>query len=199
MQDRAQLCDGIRKVTTASGIDYGSNGMCHILVFCGPRQSGDRHQLRPVARRNKDERELGSHPEGDDGFAVAKQIGQVLQSEMERARREFEADIRLYDLFTVRHGLAGALQARGWACQIRAVGLDGFVECGSCRAQFIERSLIPRKCVATCAPEYAALGSNTDSGAQVATHFRGIIDRSRSEEHTSELQSHSDLLCRLLL
>src|SRR5436190_6495587 len=26
-----------------------------------------------------------------------------------------------------------------------------------------------------------------------------VIDRARSEEHTSELQSHSDLVCRLLL
>src|SRR5947207_16014802 len=29
--------------------------------------------------------------------------------------------------------------------------------------------------------------------------FVGIVRRSRSEEHTSELQSHSDLVCRLLL
>src|SRR5277367_6933485 len=28
---------------------------------------------------------------------------------------------------------------------------------------------------------------------------RGIADNSRSEEHTSELQSHHDLVCRLLL
>src|SRR5438034_5362045 len=28
---------------------------------------------------------------------------------------------------------------------------------------------------------------------------RGRPERSRSEEHTSELQSHSDLVCRLLL
>src|SRR5438034_7669918 len=27
----------------------------------------------------------------------------------------------------------------------------------------------------------------------------GMVERSRSEEHTSELQSHSDLVCRLLL
>src|SRR5438132_11464811 len=27
----------------------------------------------------------------------------------------------------------------------------------------------------------------------------GQVDRERSEEHTSELQSHSDLVCRLLL
>src|SRR5260221_9902310 len=33
-------------------------------------------------------------------------------------------------------------------------------------------------------------------------HLRGALelhDRERSEEHTSELQSHSDLVCRLLL
>src|SRR5260221_8041489 len=28
---------------------------------------------------------------------------------------------------------------------------------------------------------------------------RGHVERARSEEHTSELQSHSDLVCRLLL
>src|SRR5438034_6661295 len=28
---------------------------------------------------------------------------------------------------------------------------------------------------------------------------RGVFTRARSEEHTSELQSHSDLVCRLLL
>src|SRR5437588_7340168 len=27
----------------------------------------------------------------------------------------------------------------------------------------------------------------------------GVVERNRSEEHTSELQSHSDLVCRLLL
>src|SRR5260221_9398992 len=29
--------------------------------------------------------------------------------------------------------------------------------------------------------------------------FNGFVARGRSEEHTSELQSHSDLVCRLLL
>src|SRR5438034_7879519 len=30
-------------------------------------------------------------------------------------------------------------------------------------------------------------------------HVRVVLDLDRSEEHTSELQSHSDLVCRLLL
>src|SRR5947207_8508260 len=35
---------------------------------------------------------------------------------------------------------------------------------------------------------------------QHGSHFEGQqISRERSEEHTSELQSHSDLVCRLLL
>src|SRR5438034_6307813 len=33
----------------------------------------------------------------------------------------------------------------------------------------------------------------------VALDRRPVGDRARSEEHTSELQSHSDLVCRLLL
>src|SRR5437588_7748954 len=38
-------------------------------------------------------------------------------------------------------------------------------------------------------------GSNRSSGRE----FQRAARRSRSEEHTSELQSHSDLVCRLLL
>src|SRR5260370_23833966 len=33
----------------------------------------------------------------------------------------------------------------------------------------------------------------------LAIAFRQIVSRSRSEEHTSELQSHLNLVCRLLL
>src|SRR5438034_4010974 len=40
--------------------------------------------------------------------------------------------------------------------------------------------------------DLAVEGHHVDGGQRVA-HFR------RSEEHTSELQSHSDLVCRLLL
>src|SRR5438034_2254378 len=48
-------------------------------------------------------------------------------------------------------------------------------------------------------------GDLSAKGERVATRFLGsrfaVADRwvSRSEEHTSELQSHSDLVCRLLL
>src|SRR5438034_5291056 len=39
-----------------------------------------------------------------------------------------------------------------------------------------------------------------DDDAVVGAHASGdLLDRARSEEHTSELQSHSDLVCRLLL
>src|SRR5438034_7234744 len=36
-------------------------------------------------------------------------------------------------------------------------------------------------------------------GLRAARPRGGLEDRERSEEHTSELQSHSDLVCRLLL
>src|SRR5260221_7683402 len=36
-------------------------------------------------------------------------------------------------------------------------------------------------------------------GVVDADHQHGTIKAGRSEEHTSELQSHSDLVCRLLL
>src|SRR5437773_4847506 len=46
------------------------------------------------------------------------------------------------------------------------------------------------------ADEPAAVVRNRDAGDVVALHQR---ERVRSEEHTSELQSHHDLVCRLLL
>src|SRR5947207_11709065 len=39
---------------------------------------------------------------------------------------------------------------------------------------------------------------STNNGSRVAT-LSVATSRQRSEEHTSELQSHSDLVCRLLL
>src|SRR5260221_7240593 len=44
-------------------------------------------------------------------------------------------------------------------------------------------------------PVYSALDASTPFTTQVSNGCRGV----RSEEHTSELQSHSDLVCRLLL
>src|SRR5438034_6365695 len=38
-----------------------------------------------------------------------------------------------------------------------------------------------------------------DFGYLIASEVPGVDDADRSEEHTSELQSHSDLVCRLLL
>src|SRR5438132_12111797 len=45
------------------------------------------------------------------------------------------------------------------------------------------------------------LGASKTSNSTSRTHLwtRRAVGRLRSEEHTSELQSHSDLVCRLLL
>src|SRR5437773_6604304 len=62
--------------------------------------------------------------------------------------------------------------------------------------------------LATCARRWLAerpAGQQADDGteehdAEEVFHFQfRISGRSRSEEHTSELQSHHDLVCRLLL
>src|SRR5437588_4546008 len=46
----------------------------------------------------------------------------------------------------------------------------------------------------------ASLGLLSKAGAQIpVVVLAGLGEESRSEEHTSELQSHSDLVCRLLL
>src|SRR5947207_12214959 len=41
--------------------------------------------------------------------------------------------------------------------------------------------------------------SHQNVRAKIALENKGIFEWDRSEEHTSELQSHSDLVCRLLL
>src|SRR5438034_1726437 len=52
--------------------------------------------------------------------------------------------------------------------------------------------------VSNHAPTVASSVLNQDiAGRQ--RHLRAIVELERSEEHTSELQSHSDLVCRLLL
>src|SRR5438034_5766828 len=38
-----------------------------------------------------------------------------------------------------------------------------------------------------------------DNPTLAAVELQTIVEEARSEEHTSELQSHSDLVCRLLL
>src|SRR5438034_5606217 len=46
------------------------------------------------------------------------------------------------------------------------------------------------------------MGKTTPSGKELATDedfVTELLETERSEEHTSELQSHSDLVCRLLL
>src|SRR5437588_6251186 len=62
---------------------------------------------------------------------------------------------------------------------------------------------VPRGEIVRTADEAAAIAARI--GYPVVTkpidgnHGRGVMLDLRSEEHTSELQSHSDLVCRLLL
>src|SRR5436190_6287995 len=49
-------------------------------------------------------------------------------------------------------------------------------------------------------PGYQLVALNAKTGMRIPTFGKdGLVDLKRSEEHTSELQSHSDLVCRLLL
>src|SRR5699024_11276028 len=47
--------------------------------------------------------------------------------------------------------------------------------------------------------EFVAIIGPSGSGKSTLMHLMGGVDRPRSEEHTSELQSRFELVCRLLL
>src|SRR5260370_31139161 len=59
----------------------------------------------------------------------------------------------------------------------------------------------PRRPVIIASEKPARRSSRTsaDSSSRVIVASRSMNQRSRSEEHTSELQSHLNLVCRLLL
>src|SRR5947207_9952599 len=70
-------------------------------------------------------------------------------------------------------------------------GVDGFALCRLLRAQ-----------TATSKLPVIAFSASDDENRKVEAFAAGADDyitKPRSEEHTSELQSHSDLVCRLLL
>src|SRR5436190_6121166 len=46
---------------------------------------------------------------------------------------------------------------------------------------------------------HSGLGGHISTYASAATLYEVAFNHFRSEEHTSELQSHSDIVCRLLL
>src|SRR5688572_30921531 len=58
---------------------------------------------------------------------------------------------------------------------------------------------LPISSTARCSPKRQPLPSLMDRLRSVARSDRNSRFRSRSEEHTSELQSQSNLVCRLLL
>src|SRR5438034_7231520 len=62
------------------------------------------------------------------------------------------------------------------------------------RSQLVQADLIAYQ-----KPLYQVLALPEDSKVPAPTLPRSGQTQSRSEEHTSELQSHSDLVCRLLL
>src|SRR5436190_15722627 len=55
----------------------------------------------------------------------------------------------------------------------------------------------PRAC--RCAARRARVGRSLAAAGRFGTRSDVLHPCARSEEHTSELQSHSDLVCRLLL
>src|SRR5436190_14673540 len=85
------------------------------------------------------------------------------------------------------------------------------IRCSAISASFLFLFLIPPPPTSTLFPYTTLFRSRSDSAkpmlgawmlryrAVAGPSFRNARARARSEEHTSELQSHSDLVCRLLL
>src|SRR5438034_6144412 len=64
---------------------------------------------------------------------------------------------------------------------------------------FIDGMTWPFDSAGCFAYAHTVIGSMADLNAAQLSDVRAFFDTYRSEEHTSELQSHSDLVCRLLL
>src|SRR5215204_231918 len=60
-------------------------------------------------------------------------------------------------------------------------------------------SFPPRRSSDLRTPDRAGMAAPVPAPPQAGRHRRAAPGPRRSEEHTSELQSHSDLVCRLLL
>src|SRR5256885_11347208 len=61
------------------------------------------------------------------------------------------------------------------------------------------RSLRPQSCRTCCNPSYLSFPKSNDSNVLGVGNPCGNCPTKRSEEHTSELQSPCNLVCRLLL
>src|SRR5947207_8869521 len=91
------------------------------------------------------------------------------------------------------------IRAEAWASEVR-IGI-----CQPCQ----ERAWMPMPCSTiasrpevTCSPDATTASySRASCSGEASRHHStsSLVLPARSEEHTSELQSHSDLVCRLLL
>src|SRR5438132_5722113 len=77
--------------------------------------------------------------------------------------------------------------------QVGAGSLPSCVRTGPCTL------IRPRDCIHRCSAVISEKPTSTFGGPGEPAASAGRLLRYRSEEHTSELQSHSDLVCRLLL
>src|SRR2546427_3462214 len=64
---------------------------------------------------------------------------------------------------------------------------------------FVRSTLNPPNTATTCPPSKSGELMRRSPPPNTATSFRWEVPDERSEEHTSELQSQSNLVCRLLL
>src|SRR5438034_6579503 len=92
---------------------------------------------------------------------------------------------------------------RGIECRSTCDPEGSHIRPGSGRVdRVVENDVLPLKLGVeendSCYPMELVTGAKK-AYAEARTSVRRQVDDKRSEEHTSELQSHSDLVCRLLL
>src|SRR5207247_10607474 len=78
---------------------------------------------------------------------------------------------------------------------LRSRGVLAVTRCAECQVTYLPPRLYCERCFADLSQAWAEVAP----GGRVHTYTVVCEDQDRSEEHTSELQSRVDLVCRLLL
>src|SRR5438034_6083189 len=104
-------------------------------------------------------------------------------------------DANIPAMTSLRAALSSSAVAPRRCARLRPLARSSSTSCAACQKNRYGEMVVPRMATST---EKNPRDHST-CGTIVACSARLQSTRARSEEHTSELQSHSDLVCRLLL